>query len=183
MNMKGWNPDMRMSQLIGLAALLAACGPDRPLATEPAVSNTSPPAFASANATLTFREPLTFTLTPAQCSELTTTVTGTGVSHVVVHESPDGSGGIHFSFSNTVNGTATGEDGSFYRFSYQLNERTTKEAVPPFTVAIVDKFLLIGAGKTQNVAVKFYNEFVVNPDGSFTDIKFTVRGELGCDAI
>jgi hypothetical protein len=174
---------MRTSQLSMLAVLVAACGPDQSLPTEHAASNTSPPAFASANATQTFTEPLSFTLTPAECSQLTTTVTGTGISHVVVHESPDATGGIHFSFSNTVNGMATGADGSFYRFSYQLNQRTTKEAVPPFTVALVDKFLLLGQGKTPDITVKFYEEFVVNPDGSFTDLKFRVRGDIACDAI
>ena len=174
---------MRTPKYLVAAALVAACSSDRSLATEAGVSSTSSPAFASTNATQSVNEPLSFTLTPATCSELRTTVRGTGISHIVVHESPDATGGIHFSFSNTVNGTARGADGSFYRFSYQLNERTTTEAVPPFTVNLVDKFLLLGKGKTQNIRVKFHDEFVVNPDGSITDLNFRVRGDPGCDAI
>ena len=166
--------------LIACALAVAACD-GTPLPSE--LSSQRSPAFASANATQSFSEPLTFTLTPESCPQLTTTVTGTGVSHVVVHESFDGSGGVHFGFHNTVNGTAVGEDGSTWKFSYQLNQRTTKEAEPPFTVAIVDKFLLLGDGGAPNIKVKFYDAFVVNPDGSFTDIKFRVRGDLGCDAI
>jgi hypothetical protein len=131
---------------------------------------------------VTASEPLSFTLTPADCSQLTTTVTGTGISHIVVHQSPDANGNIHFSFSNTVNGTATGADGSFYRFSYQLNQRATVPPVPPIRVFTGDKFVLLGQGKTQNIAVRFHEEFVVNPDGSITDT-FRVRGDLGCDAI
>ena len=173
---------MRTPQYIVLAALLAACSPDQPLATEAAVSNASPPAFASANATVTASEPLSFTLTPADCSQLTTTVTGTGISHIVLHQSPDANGNIHISFSNTVNGTATGADGSFYRFSYQLNQRATIPPVPPIRVFTGDKFVLIGQGKTQNIAVRFHEEFVLNPDGSITDT-FRVRGDLACDAI
>jgi hypothetical protein len=173
---------MRTPQYIVVAALLAACSPDQPLATESVVSTTSPPAFASANGTLTASEPLSFTLAPADCSQLTTTVTGTGISHTVLHESPDANGKIHFSFSNTVNGTATGADGSFYRFSYQLNQRATVPAVPPIRIFTTDKFVLVGQGKTQNIAVRFHEEFVVNADGTFTDT-FRVRGDLGCDAI
>ncbi len=167
--------------VITCTLLVAACDGSTPLPSD--LSSPAAPAFAAANATQSFREPLTFTLTPATCPQLTTTVTGTGESHVVVHESPDGSGGLHFSFHNTVKGTATGADGSTWKFSYQLNERTTKEAEPPFTVAFTDKFLLLGDGGAPNIAVKLYNVFVVNADGSFTDLKLRIRGEPGCDAI
>jgi hypothetical protein len=164
-------------------AVLAITACDAGTSLPPEPSSHDGPAFASANATQSFREPLTFTLTPATCPQLATTVTGTGESHVVIHQSPDGSGGVHFDFHNTVNGTAVGEDGSTWRFSYQLNERTTKEAVPPFTVATVDKFLLLGGGGAPNIAVKIYDEFVVNADGSITELKLRVRGDPGCDAI
>lgn len=175
---------MRTPQYIVVAAaLFAACSSDRPLATEAAVPNRSHPVFVSTNATQNVSEPLSFTLTPAVCSALGTTVTGTGISHIVLHLSPDANGNVHFSFSNTVNGTARGADGSFYRFSYQLNERTTTEPVPPFTVNLVDKFLLVGHGKTQKITVKFHDTFVVNPDGSITDLNFRVRGDPGCDGI
>ena len=164
-----------------LAGTLLACDGGSSIPAEP--SSRVAPSFASANATQTLREPLSFTLTPATCPALNTVVHGTGESHVVFHLSPDGSGGVHFSFSNTVKGTAVGEDGSTWRFSYQLNQRSTKEAEPPFTVAFVDKFLLLGDGGASNIKVKIYDKFVVNPDNSFTDLKVRIRGEPGCDAI
>lgn len=167
--------------VLALALAIAACDDGAPLPAGP--SPETGLAFASANATQTSREPLTFTLTPETCPQLATVVTGTGESHVVVHQSPDASGGVHFIFSNTVKGTAVGEDGSTWKFSYQLNEHDTKEAEPPFTVAFVDKFLLLGDGGAPNIKVKIYNQFVVNPDGSFTDLKIRIRGEPGCDAI
>jgi len=170
-------------RVLALALAVAACDDGAPVPVGPSSQPGTGVAFASANATQTFREPLTFTLTPETCPQLTTVVTGTGESHVVVHESADGSGGVHFSFSNTVKGTAVGEDGSTWKFSYQLNEHDTKEAEPPFTVAFVDKFLLLGDGGAPNIKVKIYNQFVVNPDGSFTDLKVRIRGEPGCDAI
>ena len=169
--------------VLTLALVVASCDDGAPLPAGPSVQPAARTAFASANATQTFREPLTFTLTPATCPELSTVVTGTGESHVVIHESPDASGGVHFSFSNTVKGTAVGEDGSTWKFSYQLNQRSTKEAEPPFTIAFVDKFLLLGDGGAPNIKVKIYDEFVVNADGSFTDLKVRIRGEPGCDAI
>src|SRR5689334_10425893 len=98
--------------VLALALTLAACDDGPPLPAGPSSQPGPGVAFASANATQTFREPLSFTLTPETCPQLTTVVTGTGESHVVVHESPDGSGGVHFIFSNTVKGTAVGADGS-----------------------------------------------------------------------
>ncbi|HET6579146.1 MAG TPA: hypothetical protein VFG66_12515 [Gemmatimonadales bacterium] len=177
---------MRSPGMIAIPVLLTlalACQNDLAQPDGVTEAAAAPTFAASPNGTITFEEPLTFVLSPESCSALTTTVTGTGISRGAVHLSPDGSGGVHFSFHNTVQGTASGADGSQYRFNYALNERDTKEPEPPFEVAIVDKFHLIGQGGTPDIAVKLYFDFIVNPDGSFTDLKVRVRGDAGCDPI
>lgn len=137
---------------------------------------------ANAGSTFTFREPLNFTLTPATCPSLTTIVTGTGVSHLTVHASQSTDGALHFSFHNSVKGTATGADGSAYRFTYNLSAKQSAEE-PPFVVTLVDNFHLLGQGSTPNLAVHQYYDFIVYPDGSFIDLKVRVRGDPGCDPI
>nr|MBA3260754.1 hypothetical protein [Gemmatimonadales bacterium] len=144
----------------------------------------APPALAaSPNASVHFLEPVNFELTPETCPELSTTVTGTGTLRGTVHLSPDGSGGLHFHVNTSAQGTATGADGSSYRFSYNNNTQTTKEPVPPFEVRTVDKFRLNGQGSTPDLFVKQYYHFILNPDDSFTDIRVRVRGDPACDAI
>ncbi len=166
------------------AMMLAACAEEQSGNTGPLAAPTAPPAFAaSANASFHFREPVVFELTPEVCRQLTTTVTGTGTLRGTVHLSPDGSGGLHFNIHTSAQGTATGADGSSYRFSYNNNTQTTKEPVPPFEVRTVDKFRLNGQGSTPDLFVKQYYDFILNPDGSFTDLRVRVRGDPFCDPI
>jgi len=58
------------------------------------------------------RIPGGFTLTPGVCPALSSTVTGTGVSHLLVRVTIDKNGIYHIGFTNNVDGTATDEDGA-----------------------------------------------------------------------
>lgn len=179
---------MRRAYLPGLLLpLLASMGCSDKTLLQPDASYAapeSPSLAASPNATTTFHEPISFTITPADCSALLTTVTGTGTSHVVVHESVQANGTIHFSFHNNIEGTATGADGSTYRFNYTHNESVTTESFDvPFEIKLVDKWHLIGQGSTPDIPVYQYYDFILNPDGTFVDLRVRVRGDPFCDPI
>ena len=101
------------SLVVLVAFTLAGC-------TEPtSPSATSPNAPTRANLAVVDNStfPVTFTMPAGTCG-LTSTVTGTGVYHVVSRVSETRAGGLRIAFSESAHGTATGADGSQYRFNY-----------------------------------------------------------------
>jgi len=141
------------SPLLALGVFaLAACAD--PVAPRPAVPNVpGGPNFAVVQNSTT---PVQFTLPAGPLCGLTTEVTGTGEFHTVMRVSQSKAGVWKVTFSLSAHGTASGADGSQYRFNY-ANYQTYVDPVDPTTVPpvidIVDHFNLIGQGKTPDLRV------------------------------
>jgi hypothetical protein len=126
--------------------------------------------------------PVSFTIPGGTCG-LTATVTGNGVFHIVTRSTQTGSGAWHVSFSWSSHGTATGSDGSRYRFNYAITAKSVDTTSPDLTmVEVVDHFNLLGQGNTPDLRVYIR--------GTFTWPAFTpvgnpvVRGpSISCDPI
>jgi hypothetical protein len=168
-----------------LLLALLGCADADPLAPGSAATPAGPSFAASDQASEISREQVTFTLTPADCPVLATTVTGTGIFHAVAHTSSNAQGTkANFSFHDSFVGTATGADGSRYRFSYNNNYNDTNEPVAPFEVSIVDKFYLLGQGSAPNIGVQQRLHFRVNADDTITDLGSEFRGDpVSCDPV
>ena len=113
---------LRLASHLALAAAFALAG-----CADPAAPHTASPealgrpnlAQASAVADRV-RFDVTFTIPGGTCG-LTTTVTGTGVFQVLSRVSQTQAGGLRIAISQSAHGTATGADGSQYRFNYVAN--------------------------------------------------------------
>jgi hypothetical protein len=129
--------------------------------------------------------PFTFTLTPAQCPDLASTVSGTGEYFIRTNMRVDADGVIHINQNTTANGTATDTEGNIYRFTYHNNQRIT---IPPdgfpFAVNVNDHFNLVGAGNAQSVRVGFTVRLTFSAPGEEPTVEvISFRGLLPCDPI
>jgi len=140
---------MNRTAHLALAAVLtlAGCADSGPVAPHPALADANAaPAQAKASAvTENFWTPVTFTIPGGTCG-LTTTVTGSGLFHIVTRSTQSGNGAWHVSFSWSAHGTATGEEGSTYRFNYAINAKSVDPTGPDDLVVIelIDHFNLLG---------------------------------------
>ena len=138
-----------------------------------------------AKATVT-QSDVTFTLEAGTCG-LTTTVTGTGVFHSVSRVSPIGGGEVRVTFSESAHGTATGEDGSRYRFNYAANYEVTEVLDPsglPVVIDLVDHFNLLGQNGAPDVKVFLHGQFLFDGSLPLTPIgNPTIRGGVECDPL
>jgi len=129
-----------------------------------------------------FWAPVGFVIPGGTCG-LNTTVTGTGVFHTVTRSTQDGTGRWHVSFSWNAHGTATGADGSSYRFNYAINAKSIDPTGPNDLVVIdlVDHFNLLGQGKTPDLRVYLNGTFTFP---AFSPIDAVIRGPgISCDPI
>jgi hypothetical protein len=129
--------------------------------------------------------PVTFTLTPAQCPDLTSTVSGAGEYFIRTNTRVDADGVTHINQNTTANGTATDTEGNTYRFTYHNNQRIT---IPsggfPFTVNVNDHFNLVGAGNAQSIHVGFTLRLTFSAPGEEPTVEvISFRGFLPCDPI
>ena len=142
--------------LLFTALTLTACadpGPVAPNAARPdAPSSLSLAKGSGASDNLTI--PVTFTIPGGTCG-LASTVNGTGLFHIVARSTQSGNGAWHVSFSWSAHGTATGADGSSYRFNYAINAKSVDPTGPDDIVVIdlVDHFNLLGQGKTPDMKI------------------------------
>lgn len=165
------------------ASVLTACA-------DPMTPPSSPPdAFLSPNfarVAEVVRFPVTFTLPSGSCG-LTTTVTGTGVLQVVSRVSEIRGGEVRIVFSETAHGTATGEDGSQYRFNYTANYEITAILDPsglPLVLDVVDTFTLLGQGQAPDIKVFLKGQFLFDGTLPLTPIGDPViRGGVECDPL
>ncbi len=127
--------------------------------------------------------PVAFTIAGGTCG-LASTVDGTGVFHIVARSTQDGTGAWHVSFSWNAHGTATGADGSTYRFNYAINAKSVDPTGPDdlAVIEIVDHFNLLGQGNTPDLKVYL--------NGTFTFPAFVPIGDavirgpgIACDPI
>jgi hypothetical protein len=127
--------------------------------------------------------PVSFTIAGGTCG-LTATVTGNGVFHIVARSTQTGTGAWHVSFSWNAHGTATGSDGSSYRFNYAITAKSVAPTGPGdlATIDVVDHFNLLGQGKTPDLKVYIRGTFLFP---AFTPIgNPVVRGPgIFCDPI
>ena len=114
-------------------------------------------------------------------------VTGTGVFQMVnrVSQTKDGEWRVHFSWS--AHGTAVGEDGSQYRFSYSANGRWIDVVTPttvPVEIELVDHFNLIGQGHTADIKLFLRGRFLFDGVDITAIGDPVIRGaDLECDPI
>jgi hypothetical protein len=163
---------------------LVGCSSSDPAA--PTLAPSRPLASRATPTLLRFTEPVTFTLAAGTCG-LTTTVNGTGTITFVIEftQRPDGSFNPAPILSTAI-GTALGDDGSRYQFSYHntniVRDRTGGFSFP-FTFSFVDVFHLVGAGSSPDVRVMQSGAITVLDPTTFVIDKYTVRGDPSCDPI
>ena len=142
---------------LGVFALAACADPVAPRPTVAKVLNGADLAVVD-NSTA----PVQFVLPAGPLCGLTTDVTGTGVFHTVVRVSQSNTGVWKVTFTLTAHGTASGADGSQYRFNYS-NAGEWVDPVDPNTlppvIEIIDHFNLIGQGQTQDLRVFLKGKF------------------------
>jgi len=163
---------------------LTACtdpGPVAPNAVRPDASNSASLAQAS-GASDNLWIPVTFTIPGGTCG-VASTVTGNGLFHIVARSTQSANGAWHVSFSWSAHGTATGADGSSYRFNYAINAKSVDPTGTDLVVIdLVDHFNLLGQGTTPDLKIYI--------NGTFTFPAFepignaVVRGpSIFCDPI
>jgi hypothetical protein len=148
--------------LLFTALTLAACtepGPVAPKAARTDAPN-SPSLAKESGASDNLWVPVTFTIPGGTCGP-TSTVNGTGLFHIVSRATQSANGAWHVSFSWSAHGTATGADGSSYRFNYAINAKAVDPTGPDDIVVIdlVDHFNLLGQGKTPDMKIYLNGTF------------------------
>lgn len=177
----GIRPPMALVLSLITAMTVAGCADSDPVAPNRELINSvdSPSLAVSDNLWV----PVTFTIPGGTCG-LTATVTGTGIFHIVTRSTQTGSGAWHLSFTWSAHGTATGSDGSSYRFNYAISAKGVDPTGPDdlTTIEVVDHFNLLGQGKTPDLKIYIRGTFTWP---AFTPIgDAVVRGpSISCDPI
>jgi hypothetical protein len=171
---------------LGASLTLAACSdPVAPRTASPDAVHGPSLAAGSGVASPNTSE-VTFTIPAGQCG-LTTTVTGTGVFLSVGRVSQTGAGEVRIAFHESAHGTATGADGSQYRFNYSANYEVTEVLDPsglPVVIDLIDHFNLLGQGGARDVKVVLHGEFLFDGKLPLTPVgNPTIRGDVACDPI
>ena len=176
----------RAAHLALAAALtLVGCADSGPVAPsiERVDASVAPGLAKSSGAIENYWTPVSFTI-PANTCGLTTTVTGTGTFHIVTRSTQSGNGKWHVSFSWSAHGTATGADGSTYRFNYAINAKAVEptSAGDLETIELIDHFNLLGQRGAPDLKVFLKGAFEYP---AFAPIgNFTLRGpSIACDPI
>jgi hypothetical protein len=141
--------------------------------------------------------PISFELTPATCSQITSTISGQGFVHLVIVTSQDANGIWHVSVLHVANGTAVDTNGVQYRFDYHNhstikgptsdgqppNTDTGANLTPPYSFSGTDTFELTRGDGGPAIRSNVVGHFTVNSNGTVTLDFFKVGGELGCDPL
>ena len=148
--------------LLFTALTVTACndrGPIAPKAEHPDAPNSASLVNAS-GASDNLWVPVTFTVPGGTCG-VASTVNGSGLFHIVARSTQSANGAWHVSFSWSAHGTATGADGSSYRFNYAINAKSVDPTGPDDIVVIdlVDHFNLLGQGKTPDMKIYISGTF------------------------
>jgi hypothetical protein len=171
--------------LLFTALTLTACtdaGPVVPNAAGPNVPS-APSLATTSGVSDNLTIPVAFTIPGGTCG-VASTVTGTGLFHIVARSTQSGDGAWHVSFSWSAHGTATGADGSSYRFNYAINAKSVDPTGPDdlAVIELVDHFNLLGQGNTPDLKVYLHGSFTFP---AFVPIgNAVIRGPgLACDPI
>jgi hypothetical protein len=132
--------------------------------------------------------PFEFTMTPEQCPDIDTTISGSGAYHTWISEIPLTNGGTGLRVSSTANGYATDSEGNVYTYSYGNYVRGTIPPAGPAVFAQFDFFNLSGEGSAGGLAVAWtailYFTETLPGEGPPDDMQlFPIRGNPNCDPI
>jgi hypothetical protein len=187
-----------VTAVAGLIALFAgACAdglgptmPTRPAAgVSPASSSQTPTVSGSPTNVMAVTStdhnsvPVAFDFASGTCG-LATHVAATGQYDIKVHSVTTPGGTVRVTLNSQARGTATGDDGSRYVFSYNQTLIQENAATDPIPVRATDVFQLVGLGGAPSV----HTGFVVTADlsgGQLSNVTFTiVRGNpFACDPL
>lgn len=179
---------MRTHSLVALlpsVALLAACAADpvqpRPTPSAPSLAKTAAPIH------LRITDPVSATMLGGTCG-LTTDVHLTGELQVVITVVQTGTGRMLATINSSAQGTAVGDDGSRYRWSYNNNVRTTdfvgfpSPDNPPYVVNLIDRFRLSGLAGAPDVSSHIFFGIAIDANGNVTILRDRSRN-AACDPI
>lgn len=173
---------LRRPSYLAFALSLMLAGCSESVAPPTALAPSSPDL---AKATLT-RSEVTFTLPAGTCG-LTTDVTGTGVFQSVVRELEVGGGEVRILLGESYHGSATGDDGSQYRFNYSANYEIVEVLDPsglPIVIDVVDHFNLLGQAGAPDSKMFIHGQFIYDGSLPLTPVGSpTIRGDLNCDPV
>jgi hypothetical protein len=172
--------------LLSLAAALTltGCADSGSPPTAPVRAPVTPALEKTTNQTDISRFDVSFTIPAGTCG-LSTTVTATGVYQVVGRVSETSAGEPRVGITESAHGTATGEDGSQYRFNYVANYSIVSDpSTFPLTLDLVDHFNLIGQGGAPDIKVYLRGLFLYDGSLPVTPIGAPeIRGDLNCDPL
>jgi hypothetical protein len=167
---------------LGAFTLVACADPVSPRATLP--NAPTRPSLAGVVDNSTFD--VSFTIPGGTCG-LTSTVTGDGVFHALTRASQDKNAVWTIAFNWDAHGTASGADGSQYRFNYAIAGKWIDPVSPttlPVVIDIVDHFNLIGQGSTPDLRVFLKGQFLFDGVNITPVGNPVIRGApLTCDPI
>jgi hypothetical protein len=170
---------------IALLALASACASDGAAPTATTTPDLAVGTGGSGGVASNTRFPVTFELKAGTCG-LTTDVVGTGEWHALVRTTagPDGQT-LPIGFNNSAHGTAVGDDGTRYVWSYHNNRRRDDfTGAPPFQVHWTDHFVLVGQGSAPDVHTFFNVYFTIEAGGARTYLREVTIGDPDhCDPI
>lgn len=172
----------RIMTLFSLVACCAAAACTGDSATSP--RQLTPQSASRSVGTNHFSVPFTFVMPAGTCG-LTTTVHGSGeyefveTNHV---RTPNGTRTIAISNVH-AHGTALGDDGTRYNFSYENNSRFLSVPPAPLSITFVDNFHLSSRGGATNVGVTVQANFSVDANGNETFTLKVRNGDFSCDPI
>ena len=118
--------------------------------------------------------PVDWTKTPGDCSQLTSTVTGSGAGRTTITLVRNSDHTFNYKTDDQVSGTATDDENHHYIFLY-ANKMFVDSGTgfpspkPPFDVHGTDTFDLIPVDGGAAYRTVIYFRLHINEDGSFTD--------------
>jgi hypothetical protein len=179
----------QISAVLSLAAagLVAGCGADpvQPGAATPSLAKSSAPV------NLRFTSPIEVTMDggPGSQCGLATDVHLTGELTVRIHVTETGTGRRLAHVQSSARGTALGDDGSRYVWSYNQMVRVTDFLVPipspdaaPQIAYITDRFRLSGLGGAPDVSAHILFGIQLDAEGNPTVLRDRSRN-AACDPI
>jgi hypothetical protein len=172
----------RITSLLTFVAcgVAAACTGDAATPSQPL----TPHSAARSVGTNHFTVPFTFEMPAGTCG-LTTTVHGSGDYEFVESNrvgTPNGTRTIAISNVH-AHGTAWGDDGTRYTFSYVNNGRWLDVPPAPLSITFVDNFHLSSRGSGPNVGITVQGNFSVDVNGNETFSLQQRHGDFSCDPI
>ena len=136
-----------------------------------------PAALASAAPS---ERPVSFTIDPANCSDIESTVTGTGIWREVTNTRVGKDGLTYVVYTATAKGTAVDEAGTMYRFTYANHQMYAMPADgSPFEVRMTDQFNLVAAGGANQIHVGFVTIITTTSPTDFSSATFDFIDQRG----